>query len=63
MSKMIVGILLAAVALIVVATYFNAAFVAGGSGVVLVVALGYAYIVNQRELESETNVAEAASAD
>lgn len=45
------GILIGAVALIVLATFFNSAFVVGGSGVVLLVALGYSYVVRKREIE------------
>lgn len=51
MSKVTIGILLAAVVLIVVAVFFEVSFVAGGSGVVLVVALGYSYVVAKREVE------------
>ncbi|MDN3645257.1 hypothetical protein QWY75_03430 [Pontixanthobacter aestiaquae] len=51
MSKTIQYTLVAAVLLIVVATFFNSTFVAGGSGVVLIVGLGYAYVVSKREVE------------
>lgn len=51
MSKLTQTILLAAVLLIVVAVMFNSAFVVGGSGVVLLVAVGYAYVVSRREAE------------
>lgn len=50
MSKMIQGILIAAVMLIVFAVIFDSAFVVGGSGVVLLVGLGYAYVVSKREI-------------
>ena len=50
-SKTIQGTLIAAVLLILVATLFNSAFVAGGSGLVLLVGLIYAYVVSQREVE------------
>lgn len=52
MSKLVLGILYAAVALIIVATYFNALFVAGGSGAVFVVALVYSYVVAHREQDA-----------
>lgn len=51
MSKVTLGILCAAVALIVLATLFNVMFVAGGSGIVIVVALAYSYVVARREDE------------
>ncbi|WP_209347772.1 hypothetical protein [Pontixanthobacter sp. CEM42] len=51
MSKTIQGTLVAAVLLIVIATLFNSTFVAGGSGVVLIVGLAYAYVVSKREVE------------
>lgn len=51
MSKNLVAILFAAVLLIVLATVYNSTFVAGGSGIVLVVTLGYAYVVSKRESE------------
>ena len=50
MSKVSIGILFAAIALIIVATYLEVAFVAGGSGVVLVVALCYSFVVARREM-------------
>ncbi|NQX94966.1 MAG: hypothetical protein HRT64_08630 [Erythrobacter sp.] len=53
MSKFTLGILLAAAVLIVLATYFNVLFVAGGSGVVMVVALAYSYVVARREVAKE----------
>ena len=51
MSKTIQGTLVAAVMLILAATLFNSTFVAGGSGIVLIVALTYAYVVSKREVE------------
>ena len=51
MSKTILGILASAVALIVAATWFGASFIAGGGGVVLVVALIYSYVVTKRDVE------------
>ena len=50
MSKVSIGILFTAIALVIVATYFEVAFVAGGSGVVIVVALCYSYVVARREM-------------
>ena len=49
MSKVSLTLLLTAVALIVVAQFFELPFVSGGSGVLLVVALGYAFVVAKRE--------------
>ncbi len=49
MSKISLTILMVAAALVVAAQIFELPFVSGGSGVVLVVALGYAYVVAQRE--------------
>jgi len=51
MSKTIQGTLIAAVLLIAIATIFNSTFVAGGSGLVLLVGLSYAYVVSKREVE------------
>ena len=56
MSKVSVGILFAAVGLITLGTYFNVPFVAGGSGVVLVVGLCYSYVVAKREMERVSEV-------
>ncbi|MEP5937931.1 MAG: hypothetical protein ABJ239_06355 [Erythrobacter sp.] len=50
MSKTILGILVAAIALIIFAALFNSTFVASGSAVVLLVGLGYAYVVSKREI-------------
>lgn len=49
MSKVSLGILMAATALIVLAVYFEVSFIAGSTGVVLVVALGYSFVVARRE--------------
>ena len=49
MSKVTLGILCVAIGLIIVAAYFNVLFIAGGSSVVLVVALVYSYVVAKRE--------------
>ncbi|MEL7317461.1 MAG: hypothetical protein AAFN04_02345 [Pseudomonadota bacterium] len=51
MSKVTLGILFCAIALIALAMLFDVLFVAGGSGVVLVVALAYSYVVAKRETE------------
>lgn len=51
MSKVSIGILFAAIALIILAVAFNVTFVAGGSGVVLVVSLAYSYVVAKREVK------------
>lgn len=53
MSKVSIGILFAAIALIAFAMLFDVMFVAGGSGVVLVVALAYSYVVAKRETEEQ----------
>jgi hypothetical protein len=49
MTKLNVGILMAAVAMIVAATYFELSFATGVSGVLLIVGLGYSYVVATRE--------------
>lgn len=51
MSNITIGILFSAAALIVLATLFNVLFVASGSGVVIMVALAYSYVVSKREEE------------
>ena len=48
-SKLSVGILVAALALIIAAVYFSVPAVAGGGGVVLAVGLIYSYVVARRE--------------
>jgi len=53
MSKLIQGITIVAVLLIVVSTIFNSLWVAGGSGLVLLVGLIYAYVVSTRDLIRE----------
>ena len=53
MSKLIQGVLVAAVLLIVISTIFNSLLVAGGSGLVLLVGLTYAYVVSTRDLMRE----------
>jgi len=52
MSKVTVGILFVAIGLILLATYFKVLFVAGGSAIVLVVALAYSYVVAKRDEEA-----------
>ena len=42
---------MAAAALIVLAVFFDVPFVRNGSGVILLVGLGYAYTVAKREVE------------
>lgn len=49
MSNISIGILFAAIGLIIVAVALDVWFVANGSGVVLVAGLVYAYIVAKRE--------------
>lgn len=51
MSKVSLGALLAAVALVVLAVVFDVPFMRGGSGVILLVGLIYAYTVAKREVE------------
>jgi drug/metabolite transporter superfamily protein YnfA len=45
------GILFAAIALIIISVAFGANFVAGGGGVVLTVGLIYSFVVTKREIE------------
>lgn len=56
MSKTIQSTLIAAVLLIVIATIFNSTFVAGGSGVVLIVGLAYAFVVSKRDLDRDQGI-------
>ena len=51
MTRNIQIILIAAIVLIVFAVLFNSTFVASGSGLVLLVGLGYAYVVSKRDAE------------
>ena len=51
MSTTIHRTLIAAVLLILIATLSNSAFVVGGSAVVLLVGLVYAYVVSKRDAE------------
>lgn len=51
MSKTILATLLAAVFLIVIATIFQSTFVAGSTGLVLMVGLIYSYVVAKREAD------------
>ena len=50
MSKISIAILFAAIGLITLGTYFDVPYVAGGSGLILVVGLCYAYVVAKREM-------------
>ena len=50
MSNVSLFTLVCAVALIVVAVIFEMSVVSGGTGVILIVALGYAYTVAKREV-------------
>jgi preprotein translocase subunit SecY len=50
MSKTSLALLAIAAALVTAATYFELPFAAGGSGVLLLVALGYAYVVTKRDM-------------
>lgn len=51
MSKVTLAILMAAAALIVAAVFFEVSWISSGSGILLLVALGYAYVVAKREAE------------
>ncbi len=51
MSKTILATLIAAVVLIVIATIFQSTFVAGSSGLVLMVGLIYSYVVAKRDAD------------
>ena len=51
MSKTTLGIFLASIALLMVALLVDNTFVAGGSGLVLLVAVIYAYVVTRRDEE------------
>ncbi|TWJ09138.1 hypothetical protein [Altererythrobacter ishigakiensis] len=51
MSKLSLSIFIAAVVLIVLAVFFDLPFVRNGSGVILLVGLGYAYTVAKREVQ------------
>lgn len=50
MSKTSMALLAIAAALVTLATYLELPFAAGGSGVLLLVALGYAYVVAKRDV-------------
>ena len=62
MSKVTLGVFIAAIALIVVAVALDAAVFAGGSGVILMVGLVYAFVVARRDAE-RGEMAVPASAD
>ncbi|BDW81826.1 hypothetical protein MACH24_12640 [Erythrobacter sp. Dej080120_24] len=51
MSKISIGLLFTAIGLILVATYFDIAFLGSGAGVVLVCGLVYAFVVAKRQAE------------
>ena len=51
MSKVTLALLMAAAALIVAGVFFEISWISSGSGVLLLVALGYAYVVTRRETE------------
>ena len=63
MSKVTLGILFAAIGLAIVATYFELSVVSGGSGVVLVVGLIYAFVVTKREIALPSQPAESQRAE
>ena len=51
MSKVTLALLMAAAALIVAGVFFEISWISSGSGVLLLVGLGYAYVVAKREAE------------
>lgn len=51
MSKTTLGIFLASVAMLFIALLVNSTFVAGGSGLVMLVGVIYAYVVTRRDEE------------
>ena len=51
MSKVTLAILMVAAALIVAAVYFEISWITGGTAMLLLVALGYAYVVARRETQ------------
>ena len=56
MSKISIAILFAAIGLISLGAYFDVPYVAGGSGLILVVGLCYAYVVAKREMARVADV-------
>ena len=56
MSKVTIGILFAAIGLIIVATYYDIAYLGGGPGVLLVAGLCYSYVVAKRQASLMTYV-------
>lgn len=60
MSKTTLGIFLASIALLMVALLVDNTFVAGGSGLVLLVAVIYAYVVTRRDEERAADNGEPA---
>jgi len=59
MSKTTFAILFASITLIIAATLLGASFVAGGGGVVLTVAIIYAFVVTKREIERGDHAAQS----
>ena len=57
MSKLSLALLMAAAVLIVLAVIFEVPFAQGGSGVLMLAALAYAYVVAKREVELLTYAA------
>jgi len=49
MSRLTILLLLTAMGLVTIATYYELPFAAGGSGVLFAVALGYAFVVAKRD--------------
>ena len=56
MSKISIAILFAAIGLTTLGTYVDVPYVAGGSGLTLVVGLCYAYVVTKREMARVADV-------
>lgn len=49
MPKITLAVMVAVVAYIIVATWMGLSFMAGGSGVLFIIGIGYSYVVAQRE--------------
>ena len=56
MSKVSLALLFAAIILIIVATYFDVAYLGGGPGILLVAGLSYSYVVAKRQAALMTYV-------
>ena len=56
MSKVTLAILFAMIILIIIATYYDVAYLGGGPGVLLIAALSYAYVVARRQAALMTYV-------